>query len=586
MPRLIPLPAATLLAALTSPLAFAQDVEVPLRNWTVPPYTLSSAGPGMTTMTDVSPPRVFVGVAPCRIADTRGNGFTGQAGPPQLTIAARVFQITGTVPGLPTQCGIPAGAESVSFQFTIVFPNSAGNLIAWPGGTAPTISVLNWSAGETALGNGTIVPLSGSGSLSVQINAAVPSATGHLVIDVNGYFADTLDTPTNFLLLINNNPGGATGAFGNLSDAGGSSGVLGTAGPGFARPTFLNAGVRGESLLTGMRGVSRLQGVAGSVVNTGGSELAFGILGFDVNIADPAINGQDVGVFGYTGSNAAQAGAVIGYAVAASGATAGVRGVIGSGSAGAAGVRGQDGGGPVPLLWPGSNQSAGVRGESHGGLGILGLSDDYCGARGVNTGGTAATLGCTGGDGAVVQGNLQVFGGAKNFLEPHPRDASKLIRYTSLEGNESGTYFRGRAKFQDGVAIIEVPEDFRIVTAEEGLSIQVTPIGEMATVAVQSIGLDRIVVRGSRSVEFFYTVNGIRRAYKDQPVMIENKPMLIPQSPDDRIPEYLPQVLRDRLISNGTYNADGTVNMETARRLGWDRIWEERSRPRPQPAEP
>jgi hypothetical protein len=33
------------------------------------------------------------------------------------------------------------------------------------------------------------------------------------------------------------------------------------------------------------------------------------------------------------------------------------------------------------------------------------------------------------------------------------------------------------------------------------------------------------------------------------------------------------------LISNGTYNADGTVNVETARRLGWDRMWEERSRP-------
>jgi len=31
-----------------------------------------------------------------------------------------------------------------------------------------------------------------------------------------------------------------------------------------------------------------------------------------------------------------------------------------------------------------------------------------------------------------------------------------VIRYVSLEGNESGTYFRGRAKFQDGVATIEI----------------------------------------------------------------------------------------------------------------------------------
>jgi hypothetical protein len=28
--------------------------------------------------------------------------------------------------------------------------------------------------------------------------------------------------------------------------------------------------------------------------------------------------------------------------------------------------------------------------------------------------------------------------------------------------------------------------------------------------------------------------------------------------------------------SIGTYNPDGTVNMETARRLGWDKEWEKR----------
>jgi hypothetical protein len=41
---------------------------------------------------------------------------------------------------------------------------------------------------------------------------------------------------------------------------------------------------------------------------------------------------------------------------------------------------------------------------------------------------------------------------------------------------------------------------------------------------------------------------------------------------------------RRGLIATGIYNEDGTVNMETARRLGWDRIWEERSRPSPAPA--
>ena len=33
---------------------------------------------------------------------------------------------------------------------------------------------------------------------------------------------------------------------------------------------------------------------------------------------------------------------------------------------------------------------------------------------------------------------------------------------------------------------------------------------------------------------------------------------------------------RRRLIANGTYNADGSVNMETAERVGWTKIWKER----------
>lgn len=89
--------------------------------------------------------------------------------------------------------------------------------------------------------------------------------------------------------------------------------------------------------------------------------------------------------------------------------------------------------------------------------------------------------------------------GAKYFVEPHPTDASKVIRSVSLEGPEAGTYFRGRGKFQNGLATIDVPEDFRMVTDSEGLSIQVTQIGELATVAVVRIDLEGILVKASRN---------------------------------------------------------------------------------------
>lgn len=58
----------------------------------------------------------------------------------------------------------------------------------------------------------------------------------------------------------------------------------------------------------------------------------------------------------------------------------------------------------------------------------------------------------------------------------------------------------------------------------------------------------------------------------------------MPEAPDAKMPLYLTEGQKEMLISNGTYRPDGTVNMETARRLGWDREWEKQSRPVPQPA--
>ena len=115
-----------------------------------------------------------------------------------------------------------------------------------------------------------------------------------------------------------------------------------------------------------------------------------------------------------------------------------------------------------------------------------------------------------------------------------------------------------------------------MVTDRDGLSIQVTPIGQMATVAVQSIDLDRIVVRGSRNVEFFYTVNGVRRSFKDHVPIQPSQGEYEPEKADVTLEShhYLTPDQKRVLIQNGTYTPDGKVNMETARRLGWDKIWE------------
>jgi hypothetical protein len=532
------------LLLLASGALLAQDI--PLNNWTVPPYTHSSGG--ITTMTDVTSPRLFVGITPCRVADTRGNGAPIQGG-----IFANSEQRDWTVWGI---CGIPSGADAISVNFSVVSAPATPQgafLLAWPTGSPPvfTTAIMTYGPGVTIISNAAIVPLNGSGQMTVNV-----SHSTHIIMDVNGYFSDTLQSPQNFLTLTNNS-GLWTALFENQSTScGGACGVLAQVNSGFAV-----VGASSES------NADVNVGVSGSVASTGGGSAG-----------------------------------VRGVANSASGFTFGVKGSTNSSGFDAAGVKGSDGTGD-PLgdtLDCGPCQESGVRGM-HGlasfGYGVLGISRNGAGVAGFalnDTTTTSAAEGYLGTDFGVDPGGggsiWAVFGrgdigasGTKFFVEPHPTDASKVIRYISLEGAEAGTYFRGKGKFQNGIARIEVPEDFRLVTDSEGLSIQITPIGDMATVAVQSIGLEQIVVKGSRNVEFFYTVNGVRATFKDNHPIVAGREFA-PQKENETMPEYLSAGQKQLLIQNGTYRPDGTINMETAHRLGWDQRWiQDRAVPTPQP---
>ena len=149
-----------------------------------------SAGLGLLAVaaiasaTDVTGAVSFVGITPCRIVDTRASQpFTGQAGPPSLVAnAARTFQITGTVPGVPTQCGIPTSAVAISVNFTVTGFTRQGDIRVFPaGGTMPLTSILNYQVENIA--NATTVPL-GAAGLTVQADAAATD----FIADVNGYY--------------------------------------------------------------------------------------------------------------------------------------------------------------------------------------------------------------------------------------------------------------------------------------------------------------------------------------------------------------------------------------------------------------
>lgn len=448
--------------ALLAPTALlAQQDAIPLRNWTVPPYTASSVS-GIHTMTDVTDPRAFIGIAVCRLLDTRppaNNPLDGDGAYGADEI--RTYTLTGF-------CGIPIGADAVSLNLTVTSTgnHAFGHLKVWPASQAePNVSTLNWSTGGVTESNAAILALS-----TGQIKIKSGNAGSEVIVDVNGYFSDTLNNTGGSFVVRSNSVSGAIMGVNTSTGLGAVAvaGILGAANPCVACLTFGGGvlGVAGSDFQSGVTGVSTTGFAVDGFVTRGGSlHVAEGALGVPF---EPFVN---YGVYSY---------------------------------------------------------------------------GDY--------GGT----------------------GAKYFVEPHPSDAARVIRYIALEGPEPGTYFRGRGRFERGVGRIAVPEDFRAVTDEEGLSVQITPIGAMASFAVFRADLTEIVVQSSRNVEFYYLVQGIRRTHKHLTSPIAESTEYMPRSAESTMPLYLTERQKLLLIGNGTYNANGTANLETARRLGWDKIWAER----------
>jgi hypothetical protein len=210
-----------------------------------------------------------------------------------------------------------------------------------------------------------------------------------------------------------------------------------------------------------------------------------------------------------------------------------------------------------------SNGGAGVAGYNFNSINVCATSPQVSGYLAYKTGGSFYGVYSVGNTGAT---------GTKSFVEPHPTDATKEIRYVSLEGPEAGTYFRGSGRTVNGTATIDVPESFRMVTAETGLTVVVTPVGELAQIAAISKSLDKIVVRSSQDVSFDYMVNGVRKAFQDFQAIAPNDDF-VPTGPHDSRFFGLPAESQRRLIATGIFLADGSVNLVKAHEMGWDRTW-------------
>lgn len=118
-------------------------------------------------------------------------------------------------------------------------------------------------------------------------------------------------------------------------------------------------------------------------------------------------------------------------------------------------------------------------------------------------------------DYVMVNRDLEVKG-VKFFVQPHPTDPTKEITYASLEGPEVGTYLRGEAQLANGEAVIDLPEHFALVTSEEGLTVQLTPVGGWLQLYVVELSPARLVVREAqgKNGRFYYLVQGVRKGYE------------------------------------------------------------------------
>jgi len=160
--------------------ALAQTIP----NWPAPAFWEPPAPQrvaGQVSPLAASSPLPFIAITPCRVVDTRGNGFTGAYGPPALVGngPARTFNIqAGPCPGIPSFAG------AYSINVAAILPASDGFMTVFPAGTAqPNSSDLSFLGGEV-VSNAIVAPAGSNNSISVFVNVST-----HMILDINGYYA-------------------------------------------------------------------------------------------------------------------------------------------------------------------------------------------------------------------------------------------------------------------------------------------------------------------------------------------------------------------------------------------------------------
>ncbi len=108
----------------------------------------------------------------------------------------------------------------------------------------------------------------------------------------------------------------------------------------------------------------------------------------------------------------------------------------------------------------------------------------------------------------------------KLFVVPDPDDPTRDIWYGCIEGPELAMYVRGTARLVNGRAQIELPDHFRKLADEQGMTVQLTPrSGESKGLAAVRVSLDGIEVvellNGRGNYAFDWEVKAVRKEHRD-----------------------------------------------------------------------
>lgn len=130
---------------------------------------------------------------------------------------------------------------------------------------------------------------------------------------------------------------------------------------------------------------------------------------------------------------------------------------------------------------------------------------------------------------AYLFSGLNVISGTKNFIQPHPNDTTKVIKYIAIEAGEAMTMVRGISKTLSGSVEIVLPEHFSLVTNDEmPLTVLLTPENAPILLYTASKSVNHITVamkpddfKMYGDASFAWQVSGVRDGYENEKIICD-----------------------------------------------------------------